>query len=609
MDSSKRFTCNYKYQIIYICFFLVVNQVYFISADLQNDFEGIANLQTGPLTQAQPFDFTTIGDPNQQSFDESPPNYSRRPTNVITGIVQHVRPQTSVPKPKAEDSKIRTGHSSPRRPDLEATTILSTDCFARRDEILAKLQTTFTHKQATSSHNKPPGFQTLKPKHGTNETFDSTNSNFDSNEHVPQCTKDGNYEPIQCHKIGYCWCVNKYGQAIKNSAALAEQKLSCRSDAYDTEGNGLLVVTGTSERRVNSLLKVSSSNHGNNLSKQSRPSNSNEQDAESDGQDKFENDSERRANATQASLALLPYDCSLSQFKARERASNYTTDSIWIPRCDADNARFYAEKQCHLLKLNTFVCWCVDQITGLPLTTGEQLGKQPSDINCTKFDGILSSIINSNRRTDSSNDSTTNKSSSSTSRHSNYVGFSDSCDSRKRIEFVSSLIEQFRKQMHEFVKSKTSFTPPNSLTSSNPNKLNASQLTEWKFATLDLDSNGTLDYHEWFKFKNNVRVIDKPEDSSRGTKGKLRIERAQGRCWRDFVLFCSNGSLLKDVSLENWLNCTELPSKSNLLPLIGEKNLLALENSDEIPETMSESLKAAVRSKNKNPFLGILKPD
>lgn len=38
--------------------------------------------------------------------------------------------------------------------------------------------------------------------------------------YVPQCTYDGNFEQIQCHKsTSYCWCVDKTGVEIPRTRA------------------------------------------------------------------------------------------------------------------------------------------------------------------------------------------------------------------------------------------------------------------------------------------------------------------------------------------------------------------------------------------------------
>lgn len=561
-----------------------------------------SNYQVGPITvdQSVPNDFSTI--PKQEEAERIKP-----PPNVLTGIVENPigrQQATNLNSGKADKSK----KTNQRKVDE----ILSSDCFTKRDEILHKLKSFHENKaQQTTKPNNPittTGLLRLKPRLGfQNETYDAiTNS---ESEHVPQCTTDGRYELIQCHKIGYCWCVNKYGQAIKNSAAPAGEKPNCDVNLYESESNDLLVVTGISANRMKNFLKAPGSSNSvsspsNNQFDPSAEQGNSNQDSSQMFSQVPENDFDRRvSNSPEPSLALVPNECSLSREKAVERASKHTDDSIWIPECDSGSTKLYAEKQCHKSR----ICWCVDQNTGLPLRTSEQLTKQTS-INCTEIKRIID--IASNFA----------KNMSSKPQSAFFHKFSESCDAEKRIEFVQILINQFRRQIDEYLKRNPNYSPPESigLPTSNPYRLSESQVSIWKFATLDQDVDGKLDDREWSKFKVNFKLVDKLGEVYNShkqdfpfTMTPLNVVRAQRHCWRDFLQFCGNADILtnESITLSKWLSCTEIPSRSNVFT-IGDRGRSKFAQAEPSSVTDEQTKAAAItRSKKKNPFLSILMPD
>lgn len=489
----------------------------------------------------------------------------------------------------------------PRKGDKKRET-LSTDCVAKKNEILLKqqrhsnAQVRSTQQHGTLHDNPlPTGFQRLKPKLAHNDTSDS---NLES-EFVPTCTDNGKYEPIQCHKIGYCWCVNKFGQAIKNSATSGGEKPFCDLSIYDSDNNDFLVVTGVSASRLKNLLKP----HGATNSNSSAQTNS-DSDIEppySDTDSKDSADFNKRVNSSQEpSLALVENECTMSREKALERASRHTDDSIWIPECDVKHNKLYAEKQCHKSK----VCWCVDQVTGLPLRTSEQLKKETT-INCTEIRRIIdqaSSVFNQPKL-----------------QSSHFNGFSESCDAEQRVEFVLSIINQFRRQISEYMKVDSNYVPPAGLPTLNPFRLSENQVSSWKFSTMDQDMNGKLDEREWNKFKMNFKLVDrfeeiykshKPDTDSQFAVVPLNIVRPQRRCWRDFLQFCGNGDFLtnESIGLSSWLSCTEIPSKLDSFGIDDGRGRVAGSEPETTP--VANTVAAAIaRSKKKNPFLGILRPD
>lgn len=571
-----------------ICYSIVTVNSLRTNSSLQRDNthpSTATNYWTGPLTHSSFIDSSILDEKD---------NPKRGPVNALTGPLTRRQPANN-PLDKKRDE------------------VLSTDCYAKRRDIVRKqhLSDNKFH-QPPSSTPVPPGYQRLKPKRDpppasslVNESLIGRNISFDS-EHIPQCTQSGKYEPVQCHKIGYCWCVNKFGQAIKNSAALFGEKPSCDMTLYESDSNDLVVVTGVSAQRMKNILKVGSSNpDGSHSNKQSgsivgelSKSENYDRNPLKDQESEFS----RRVSASQEpSLALVPNECSLSRENAIERASKHTDDSIWIPGCDFDNQKLYAEKQCHKSK----VCWCVDQISGLPLRASEQLTKQTS-INCTEIKRIIDVATNGVRQ-------------DTVRRPASFVqGFSESCDADKRSELVVLLINQFRQQLGEYVRLNPTSAPPEGITSMNPYKLSESQVSTWKFATMDLNLDGKLDDREWSKFKVNFKLVDKVDIESYHSYNQppntqlslmpLSIARSQRRCWRDFIQFCGNGDVLTNepISLAKWLSCTELPSKSNM-PISPERTR-AKSNPDGIPDAYTRAA-AIARSKKKNPFLGILKPD
>lgn len=484
--------------------------------------------------------------------------------------------------------------------DKKQEEVLSTDCRAKRNEILTRQS---SPSGARASQNTSPaltGYQRLKPKHEgpsspapNNETI----TNFGDGEHIPKCNQQGGYEPIQCHKIGYCWCVNKYGQAIKNSAVVAGEEPYCDQSMYESESNDLLVVAGISAQRIKNLLKPGSSSTESTTPNghMNFEADSSTESLDSDGRQLVGTEFNRR---TEPILPLIPNNCKTSRTNAKDRASKHVSDSIWVPDCDTENDRLYAVKQCHKSK----VCWCVDQITGLPLRTGESITLRSSS-NCTEIKKIVemtASIARVNVLK---------------SQPAFYHGSSEFCDADKRIEFVTSLNNQFRQQISDYMKQYPASSLPQGLSSTNPFTIGESQVSKWKFTIMDKDLDGKLGDREWSKFKNNFKLVDKLDEMENQFKQQknsyfsltpLMILRSQRKCWRDFLEFCGNGDLLNDesISLSKWLSCTDIPPKYIQASSDDRSMTPYSEN------TYAHSREAAIiRSKKKNPFLGILKPD
>lgn len=466
----------------------------------------------------------------------------------------------------------------------------STDCFAKRNEIL-KRQTA-----GSSSGTRPPSFQTgyqsLKPKQESPASH-FNESSLNLNEHVPDCNETGAYEPVQCHpKIGYCWCVNKYGNAIKNSATLLSQKPYCDQTMYDSESTHVLVVTGTTTERLKKYFKKTSS-----FPETTTPNGNINFEAESP---QLVGPREPGAKHEEPILPLIPEDCKNSQAIAKERASKRINDSIWVPACDIDNDRLYALRQCHKSK----VCWCVDQVTGMPLITKELISDNPST-NCTEIKRIVE--LASNVMTSSAGKS---------SQPAFYHGSSEFCDNYRRIEFVVSLNNQFRQQIGDYIRQTSPSLLPPELLTINPNNMAETEVSRWKFRLMDRDHDGKLGDREWSKFKNNFKLVDKNDEielaalkerSSYSNMGPLMILRSERKCWRDFLDFCGSGDLLNNesVSSSKWLRCTEMPPKADKGS--SEERVLTLAFSK---NTYANSREAAImRSKKKNPFTNILKPD
>lgn len=487
----------------------------------------------------------------------------------------------------AQDQAVVSGHSSRTQALLTGIAVvkndetLSTDCIAKRNEIL-KL----------------------------NVTRD------EDSEHIPQCTSKGRYEPIQCHKIGYCWCVNKYGQAIKNSAALADKKPDCDSSIYESESNDLLVVTGVSANRLKALLRGGAASSSTSTVETeysgfdtSSLANSNHDSSGRGTSKSSESEFSRRVSESpEPSLSLIPNECNMSRDNAKERAEKLTDDSIWVPECDQSNNKLYSGMQCHKSK----ICWCVDQVTGLPLRTSEQLTTHAS-INCTDIRSIVDTAT---AMFDHDTSLSSKKQTTLT-----FSGFSESCDAHMRVDFVHSLIDQFRHQLSEHLRLNPTSDIPEGLTSTNPYRLNEVQVARWKFSAMDSDHDDKLDDREWSRFKNNFKLVDSIQNvqelhrqQPRNTHislSPLGITRVQRRCWRDFLQFCGNGDLLTDesISLPKWLSCTELPSKAKQISSSDDKTK-TFDSDTGLESNYANSKAAAIaRSKKKNPFLGILKPN
>lgn len=457
---------------------------------------------------------------------------------------------------------------------------LTTDCNSKRDEIVRR-QLSIRDKdsqRAISLPNAADGYHRLTPRLDSNKTIliDIYGDNDLENEHIPQCTGDGSFEPVQCHKIGYCWCVNKFGQAIKNSATNAVQRPDCDASLYESSTDGPLVISGVSSRNFKQILNDKSS-----AGKEAANFNT---DADDQDRRQMHPDSEfrKRVSASlEPSLSLIPNDCQMSRDKAREKAKKYLDESLWVPECDTNQARLYAIKQCHKAK----VCWCVDQVSGLPLRANEQLSKQ-TDINCTEIK-TLASVTSAHDHPKSV-----------------YHGFSEFCDANKRYEFVSSLINQFKQQYSLYQQRSSTILSDKS--SIDPSKLSEDQVSRWLFTIMDTNLDGKLNDREWSRFKVNFKLVDKIDGSHsqyyksfstlhNPATSPIYILRTQRRCWRDFLEFCGNGDLLNEVSisLSKWLSCTELPPTAQ-----------------QVSDIHAYSEAAAIaRSKYKNPFLSILKPE
>lgn len=487
---------------------------------------------------------------------------------------------------------------------------LSENCFAKRDSTLRKRSASGLARSFEDSKHSP-GHQRLRPNMDAssirhiNVTI-SSEGNFDAGvEHVPECTDDGKFQPIQC-LLAYCWCVNKYGQAFKNSAR-ANEKPICDKTLYESESNDLLVVTGIGASRMKNPLKPSGSRHSSDANGLSNDSGFGDHDGRYHPSGLDDSEFSRRVGSSpEPSLALVPNECAMSRENALARKAKHSDlDGIWIPDCDSKTEKLYAERQCHKSK----VCWCVDQVTGLPLRTSEQLTKRP-DINCTEIRRIIEIA------------STKAKQESQKVKPSFFHGFSESCDAEKRSEFVHNLIGQFRQQLSDFLKQNPSESSPKSLLSADPYKLSEEQVALWRFVLLDLDEDGKLDDREWSKFKVNFKLVERLDihppkfvfsqqhDTTNHTMSPLYILRSQRKCWRDFLEFCGDGDILdySSINRSKWLSCTELPAASAILSHVNDRFRSAGQNPGGVPDAYTRAA-AEARRKSKNPFLGILKPD
>lgn len=418
-------------------------------------------------------------------------------------------------------------------------------------------------------------------------------------EHIPECTNNGKFAPVQC-LMGFCWCVNKYGQAFKNSARTNEKPI-CDKKLYESENNDLLVVIGIGVARAKNPVKANDSKR---LNIENR---STDQDGLHRVADPTDSEFARKVESSlEPSLALAPNECAISRENALARKAKHADqDSIWIPDCDPVSNKVYAEKQCHKSR----ICWCVDQVTGLPLRSNEQLTKKPG-INCTEVRRIL--------------DITTSKSKQESHKHevSFISGFSESCNAERRSEFVQNLINQFRLQISEYLKQNPSTSPPVGFPSANPNKLSGDQVALWKFTLLDTDNDGKLDEREWSKFKKNFKLVERfdglsskfilqQQDLSQ-TMSPLSILRGQRKCWREFLEFCGDGDVLDYYTIDQtkWNSCTDLQANTSVLFPMNDlfRHASPMQNPVGIPDAYTRAA-AETRRNSKNPFLGILKPD
>lgn len=477
--------------------------------------------------------------------------------------------------------------------------VLSEDCTAKRDSLVRKRR---SGGRPQSLGELSPSHQWLRPKPDLSSSSRHFNISLEAEDgfeggldHVPECTDDGKYEPVQCW-MAYCWCVNKYGQALRNSARTNEKPV-CDRKLYDSESNDLLVVTGVGASKLKLPLKPSGSKNDRN------DSGFGDQDGRTDAKGSMESEFSRRVgNSPEPSLALAPNECAMSRENALARKSKHTDlEGIWIPDCDPISKKLYAERQCHKSK----VCWCVDQITGLPLRTNEQLTKGPG-INCTEVRKIIEAA------------SSKAKLESQREKPSYFQGFSESCDAERRSEFVHNLIGQFRLQLGDYLKHNPTVVPPSGVSSSNPYRLSGDQVAYWRFVLLDLDEDGKLNDREWSKFKVNFKLVEKldvhlPEQQDiKHTISPLFILRSQRKCWRDFLEFCGDGDVLDYSSIDRaqWLSCTELPAASVKFSPTNDRSRFnwSTQNPGGVPDAYTRAA-AETRGKSKNPFLPILKPD
>lgn len=484
-----------------------------------------------------------------------------------------------------------------RQPNIEDSQ--STDCAAKRTEILRRQGSNTERDRMKQTMTTTMSYHKLTPRINANKSDIDESLNgpqgFD-HEHVPVCTKDGLYEPIQCHRIGYCWCVNRYGQAIKNSATMHLQRPECEASLYESSTDGPFVITGVSSHNLNKMLIDKSASSGDNKTSDTEASDMSENERKQLEKSPDGEFARRVSASIEPSLSLVPNDCSLSREKARERAKKHSDDNIWVPDCDAEQPKLYASKQCHKAK----ICWCVDQVTGLPMRTSEQLSKQ-TDINCTDIRKIAEPSLGVEAPI-------------SNVKPSFFHGFSSYCDAYQRYEFVSSLVVQFKRQFSEHIKfNPTQLTQLESITN-DPLKPTEEQVSRWLFTVMDTNTDGKLNDREWSRFKVNFKLVDRLDDahpqnlkvdsaSQNPLIMPIYILRSQRRCWRDFLEFCGNGDLLNEVSisLSKWLSCTELPP-----PALRDERLRVQDSTD----IHAHSKAAAIaRSKYRNPFLGILKPD
>lgn len=466
------------------------------------------------------------------------------------------------PKAAGQHGDRNTGENDQR----QRHETMSTDCFAKRNEVLKRrsLSTTPSPAKPTTAA-LPSGYQRLRPKteagHPAGPVVPSVPNNYDG-EHVPRCRLDGSYEPVQCHEIGYCWCVNKYGQAIKNSAFMKGEEPFCDTAMYESDSVDSLVV---SAQRMRGLLKPSSGRpdsttpNGNINFESTEPSTSPDPaDGELDAHQQVE--AAKRASALEPTFPLIPNDCGTSRKNANERARELVDDSIWVPECDNHDERYYAEWQCHKSR----VCWCADKSSGLPLRTSEQLSEQKSAINCTEVRRLHGPTWGAPK--------------APSSQPAFYQGSSKFCSTEERVEFVAALTNQFRHQIREFLRQNPDAEVPSDLSTGvsppDPFTISESQVSKWKFRIIDKDLDGKIDDREWSRFSNNFRTVDKSEELEKDhskiykiqhqTLSPVLVIRSQAKCWRDFLKFCGGGALLVDesISLSEWLSCTEPPPKS-----------------------------------------------
>lgn len=464
---------------------------------------------------------------SMQTFDNNErveSNDSRNESKIV-GNVERLTPTNTIlplrlPQPRPigdSNNHNRTNkhtniNSRQRKPNTTTSqNKLSTNCLAKREDII--------RKRKQPRRNSGSNTQELKPKLSTEfieKNVTQTDGWLFENEHEPNCTESGQYEPVQC-SMGFCWCVNKYGQAIKNSAT-NDPELRCDPVLYDSQAGANHVMRGLSSEAAD-MLQAPTRNSLNTSSSL--------------------NDSTRGTGdpSVDPLLSLIPNNCGLSRERAEERAAKNSVENVWIPDCDPSDRRFYDIKQCHKKK----VCWCVNECTGLPLETKDQLSKDLS-INCSE---IIKNIDSSCKEP-----------------YVKYLGLSKHCDDQKRFEIVHSLLGQFKTRLSSQMRTE---------------KMSEKQIFEAMFATLDANKDGLVADREWFHFKENYKVVDRLDPDSTNqqhlsysykpdwSKIPISISKYQRRCWRDLLDYCSDNDILEfevSINLTKWLDCTRLPPLS-----------------------------------------------
>lgn len=248
---------------------------------------------------------------------------------------------------------------------------ISSDCNKLKESILLAKHQAHERRRLNyvNSHIETSSFQLIKPRRNilqANESDHLTEDEYYYDEYVPQCNAEGGFEALQCHiKMGYCWCVNNFGQPRLGTSRKLPEKPDC-DKSEDTLMRGI-----TSETK--GILKADDISPADRIETENGEHIDLIDDINNKGRE-----GGRESRYVAEPKFLVANDCAGSRHSALERASKHKDDAIWIPECDYENPYWYADKQCHRSR----ICWCVDQITGLPLFMKELLAKHP-DLNCT----------------------------------------------------------------------------------------------------------------------------------------------------------------------------------------------------------------------------------